>query len=153
MSIDNAQHNVVQAHIRAIDYDRGVLIRADQVTGVEVFMYLDDPGQFLSKAGNPVSLDLARKAGYDVDGLTKQRLLRQRLVEAEAKIRAELEVGEENRKIVLEKGDFRVLDIGFGRHQVLHKDGEVLTQEPLPLEQAKMLLNELSPEGELKTVS
>lgn len=131
---------------RVIDYDRGVTIRKDEKTGVEVFMYKDTPGVFLSIQGTEVSAELARMAGYSVDKLLKQREMRRLLSVAEAEIRARLETAEESAKIVLEKGGFTVLDIGLGRHRVLGPDGDPITNEVLPLEQATLLLDQLVPE-------
>lgn len=133
---------------RAIDYDRGVMIKKDEKSGIEVYMYKDDPGVFLSVLGRPVSDDLAKIVYGEriVAEMTKRRTIRLKMKEAEAKIRAELETAEEGSHIVLERGEFKVLDIGLGRHRVLGPDNVALTSEVLSLEQATLLVDQLSPE-------
>jgi len=130
---------------RKIDYDRGVLIRAHQATGVEVYMYIDTPGEYLSVHGTPVTTELARQAGYPVDELGKKRELRERMKTAHANIEAELMLQAEEKKVVREKGGFRVVAFGLGRHQVLAPDDTLLTPNPIPEEQAFLLLDQLVP--------
>lgn len=131
---------------RAIDYDRGVLIKKDEKSGIEVFMYLDEPGVFLSQVGRELAPELAAAAGYPVVELLKKREIKIRMAKAEIKIRAELEAAEEGSKIIQEKDGFKVLDIGLGRHRVLGPDNEPLTSEVLTKEQATLLVEQLAPD-------
>lgn len=129
---------------RAIDYDRGVIINVHKQTGMDVFMYLDTPGVYLNAHGGEVSEKLASEAGYDTVRWGKQRLIRERTADAHARIKEELEEAASQRRVVAERNGFQILDLGLGRHQVLH-DGEVLTKEVLPLDLAEELLEQLAP--------
>lgn len=131
-----------------IDYNRGVMFQSDAATGINVYMYLDNPGVFLSNQGTEVAPELARSAGFDVEKLTKERQLRERMSEAMKAIRAELALGEENKTVVVEREGFKLVDIGVGRFQVLGPDGDVLTKDPLPKEQAELLMDQLVPNPE-----
>lgn len=135
-----------------IDYDRGVMKMDDAATGVSVYMYLDDPGRYLNAHGTEVGVDLARRAGFDVDKQVKERQLKKRLAEAYAKIHSEMQMGEASRIVVREKGGFAIRDIGLGRHELVSPDGDVLTdpEKPLPLEQANALLDQLVPDEKVE---
>lgn len=128
----------------AIDYDRGVLIRIHEKTGVDVNMYVDSPGVYLSNHGTPVSESLAAEAGFDVERHRREKIIRERTSEAEEAIRKELAQGEATRRVVIEKDGFKVLDLGLGRHQLLSPTGDVLTTQMLPLKVAQDLLEALT---------
>lgn len=134
---------------RNISYKRGVIINMDPRTGVEVFMYVDDPGVYLSAHGTPVAEELARAAGYDVAKFAKERKLKERLKQAHASIQKELEMESaksDNRIVVKEKSGFKVVDIGIGRHIVQDPEGNVLHVGHLTGEQALILIDQLVPD-------
>src|SRR6266699_464625 len=110
-----------------IDYDRGVHIRTHHSTGVDVYMYVDNPGVYLSAHGTPVSEALAREAGYPVDEQVKQRELNKRLRAAHAAVYAEMNAGEAAQEIVEERDGFTIVSIGLGRHIIKSPDGDQLT--------------------------
>lgn len=130
-----------------IDLNRGVTYQVTR-EGVKVFVYVDDPCQFLSVHGHPVSEDLARNAGFDVEAYKKKCAYKQRLADAADAIRAELEadVDEETHKVVEERQGFKVISLGMGRAKVVDPDGAPLHKEGLTEEQAKKLLVQLTPE-------
>lgn len=130
-----------------IDYNRGVMKLQDNATGVSVYMYLDDPGVYLSGQGTEVDISLARQAGFEVDKQLKQKLLKERLATAMAGIQAELETGEKDQTVLLERDGFKLVDLGLGRHQVLSPDGDSLVPNPLPKEQATLLFEQLVPKA------
>jgi hypothetical protein len=113
-------------------------------------MYKDDPGVYYSSHGTPVSETLAREAGFDVGLFARRKLLKDRLAQAQEQITKDLEMAVESRVVVVGRGGFSVVDIGHGRHQLLDPDGELLTPQWLPLEQARGLLDQLVPEDEPK---
>jgi hypothetical protein len=132
--------------MRNIDYDRGVLIRVHAQTGMDIFMYADQPGVFLNAHGTEVTPLLAQQAGYDTDKLVKERKKRERMAEAMAKIEREMDGQDEvESKIVEERDGYKIMDIGLGRHNLVDPDGDNLNTIPLPLEQAKLLLDSLIP--------
>lgn len=130
---------------RKIDYDRGVIIQTEPGTGMDVFMYVDSPGQFLTAHGNPVPDNIAANAGYDIEKLGKERLRRQRKAEANAIIDKELNNDSEvSEKDVKEFEGWKVVSIGLGRHNVKDPEGNVLNAMPLPKESAMKLFEAMS---------
>lgn len=131
-----------------IDYDRGVYIQVHNSTGVDVFMYVDEPGIYRNAYGTEVSADLAKEAGYDVERLGKERARFERRAAALDAIDKELEHEDARamKEVVAEKGGFKIIAIGLGRHQLEDPDGQTLTAAPIPLEQAQVLLNRLVPD-------
>jgi hypothetical protein len=132
---------------RRINYDRGVIIRQHKRTGMDVFMYVDTPGVFLNAFGTSIDEKLASEAGFDIENLGKERMKRERMKAAMDAIELELAIADESgkEKVVLENQGFKVIDIGLGRHFVLDPEGNRLTQVALPLEQAKVLVQQLAP--------
>lgn len=116
---------------RAIDYDRPCIIKTDNGTNMDIFMYKDRPGHYLNAFGKPVSEELARKAGFDVQRYSKQRIRQERLAAATEKVNAELELNDEDfRKpnIVANYGNYNVIRHGDSDHHAVHDvDGNVLT--------------------------
>ena len=134
---------------RNISYKRGVIINMDPRTGVEIFMYVDDPGVYLSAHGTPVSEGLAQSAGYDIAKFAKERKLKERLKQAHASIQKELEMESaksDNRIVVKEKSGWKVTDIGLGRHNVQDPEGNVMHKGHLTGEQALSLIEQLVPD-------
>lgn len=129
-----------------IDVNRGVTMKIHP-SGVRVYMYKDEPGFYLSGQGTPVGEDLAREAGFDVAQLGKKRAIKEKMAEAQARILADMELAQEGRKVLAERQGFQLVDIGYGRHQVLGPDGILLTPQWLPLEQGQQLFEQLVPEG------
>lgn len=130
---------------RKIDYDRGVIISQHKASGMDVFMYVDTPGVYLNAFGAPVSDQLAKEAGYDVEKFGKDKLKRERMAKAMTAIEAELAIADEvgKKNVVEEKGGFKIVDMGVGRHYVEDPDGNRLNSVPLPVEQARVLLTQL----------
>ena len=75
------------------------------VGGGKVSMYKEWPGLFLDNMGNPVPDELARRVGFDVDGLRKKAVVEKRIAEATAKIRKEFEVAEAQIRAEVEAED------------------------------------------------
>jgi len=128
-----------------IDYDRGVIIRSHTTTGMDVFMYVDTPGEYLTAHGTPVPDTIAKEAGYDVDILSKEKLKRERKQAAMDAIDKELnnekDVSEE---VVEEKNGFKVVSIGLGRHHILVPEGNRLSTNVLPLDMALKVMNAMA---------
>lgn len=125
-----------------IDYDRGVIIVNHARTGMDIFMYADDPGKFLNAHSAPVSDELAKEAGFDVEKLAKERLKKARKEQAYQMIDAELSSDSDVKsEVVEEKNGFKLLNTGAGRHHVEDPDGNRLSSFPLSLEDAQRLLS------------
>lgn len=72
----------------------GVIRRTRGLNGYDVCMYKDEPGVFLTKSGQPVSLKDAAKAGYDVKALQRAAVKIKLLAEASAKIEKQMKAFE-----------------------------------------------------------
>lgn len=125
-----------------IDYDRGVIIATHPGSGMDVFMYVDDPGKFLNAYSATVSDSIAKEAGYDVEKLSKDRVKKERKENAIALIDAELADDKDvKEEVVMEKNGFKIITTGLGRHHLVDPEGNRLTPNPLPRESAEKLLN------------
>jgi hypothetical protein len=128
-----------------IDYDRGVIINTHERTGMDVFMYVDDPGKFLTAHSKVVPDEIAKEAGYDVEKLAKERNKKERKEKAMEMIDAELADDKDNRtETVLERNGYKVVTTGLGRHHVLDPDDNRLTNAPQSFEMAEKLLNAMA---------
>lgn len=133
-----------------VDYDRGVLIKTHQQTGMDVFMYADDPGKYFSAHSKPVGETLAKEAGYDVEKLAKDRVKKERQAQAMAMIDDEMADDKDIKEdIVSERNGYRIITTGLGRHHVIDPDNNRLTAVPVSLEIAKKLFDGMAGE-ELK---
>lgn len=129
-----------------IDLDRGVHSRTDPQTGMEVYMYVDVPGVYLSAHGSEVGEELARRAGFPVDEQLKKRRVQQALSAAQDRVLAELAAADQSVKTVVKEAEgFKIVDIGYDRYQVLSPEDDMLTPKPLDLRSAVILLEQLVP--------
>ncbi len=131
---------------RVIDYDRGVQIQTHR-SGVDVYMYIDDPGVYLNAYGTPVSEQLAKEAGYDTERWSRQKLAKDLIAKAKSEIEAQIS-GTSGfvQKVVLSAGGFDVVAVNdYGGHVVKAPDGQVLTPYAMPFEACKALLSGVAP--------
>lgn len=130
---------------RTINYDDGVIINVHPGTGMDVFMYVDKPGAYLTAHGRDVPEAIAREAGFDVDRLSKEKLRRERKAQAGAIIDKELaDDANTVEECVDEQNGFRLVSIGLGRHNVKDPDGNILNTSPLPKESALRLFKAMT---------
>jgi hypothetical protein len=132
----------------AIDLDRGVHMRTNaQAGGIQIYMYVDQPGVYYDPFGNEVPDVLAEGAGFDVSLLAKQRKLKEMKEKAVAAITEEFEkadiVGKE--VVVRSRGGFTLVDLGAERHIIKDQDGNSINPVPLPRSQADLVLDQLTP--------
>lgn len=140
---------MVAAQLRAIDFDRGVMI-CSHPSGVDVYMYFDDPGVYLTAHATKVSEEMARAAGYDVEVWGKKRQIRVAMAQAQAKVMEQFAAAELEANIVVkEKGGFKVVDIGVGRFVIKDPDDETITDQAMSKEAAEILLDQLVPDEAL----
>lgn len=131
-----------------IDYDRGVTKRKHKATGIDVYMYDDEPGVFRTAHGNIIAVKFAKEAGFDIASLEKERVKKERVAQAMSAIEAEFSSHGAVREVLKEKDGLRVVHIGAGRHNVEDPDGGVLNQVHLSKEVALKLLDSLAPSAE-----
>lgn len=129
-----------------IDYNRGVLKKVVPQSGVNVYMYKDEPGVYRNKFGTVVADTLAIAAGFDVDYYGKLKTKKEKMAVALAAIEKELELAGEAREIVAEKSGWKVIGIGLDRYMVEDPDGTVVNDNPLSRIQADRLIGELVPD-------
>lgn len=125
-----------------INADRGYHMRSHPTLGMDIFMYVDDPGVYLTAHCDRVDEALAEAAGFPVAKHKKEHEIKYALAAAH---KAVLEkYGAAKPKFFMERGEFKIMDIGMDRYNVLSGD-EVLNKDPIPKEEAMMLLDHLSP--------
>lgn len=134
---------------RQINYDRGVRKRTHP-SGVEVYMYKDQPGVYLNAFGKEVAEGLAKEAGFDTAKLGKARLRREKMAEAAEIIEKELAESDTKVETVEERGGYRLVSIGLGRFHIDTDDGDRLTETPLPRDAADKLFLHFAPKGSSK---
>lgn len=127
-----------------IDLDRGVLINRHPVFGMDVFMYINAPGEYLSAHGTPVDEKTAAESGFDIERYGKDREKRKRMDAARIAIENELAIeGARKHEVVKEAGGLQLVDLGSGRFQVENADGSMLHKEPLSEQLATRLFEQL----------
>ena len=140
-----------------IDLNRGCIKRKDKDSGIEVYMYKDDPGVYYTPTGEKVSTAMAKKAGYDTGQLAVDKARLDKLSEAQDRINAEFGVTDVGN--AFEAGGFAARHIGLDRYHVFDATNTQLTREPCTKDQAIDLVRELStidnevPEGEEKAAA
>ncbi len=130
--------------VTKIDYNRGLIKGKDQSTGVNVYMYLDDPGVYLSSQGTMVSQAVAERAGFDIARHRNERIRRLRIGKAKEMIEAQLDHEESKSSTIKVQNGWAIKHIGFGKHYIEAPDGSIITDRNLTLEQAHGLLQELA---------
>jgi hypothetical protein len=131
---------------RKINYDRGVIIKIIKATGMEVYMYADNPGHYLSSHGNAVSEELAREAGYNTEHFAKLRMRKEKMAAASKAIEDELDIADRSgtKEVVLDRDGFKLIHYGAGRHYIEDPDGNNLTPAaPLPREAAERIFDQV----------
>jgi hypothetical protein len=133
---------------RVIDYDRGAVIKQEPNSGMDVFMYVDAPGEYLNAHGTVVPDTLARQAGYDIDRLAKEKLKNERKALAASLIDNEFQNTGEAQEIIDIRDGWRLVGIGHGQYLVRDPDDNILNKNPLPMEAAQKLVSLMAPEPE-----
>lgn len=140
-----------------IDFDRGVMIRKHNATGTSVFMYFDQPGQYMNAHGGPVSEALAEQAGFDIAFYGKRAEKIRKMAEAERAIEAELALDADAPEVIIVQHEgYKVIALPANMARVVAEDGDALHPTPLSVEAAVELFYHLVPgaveaEGETKT--
>lgn len=128
-----------------IDLDRGVEIRKDPGTGIQVYMYLSQPGRFYSAHGTEVSTDMAKACGYDVARLLRLRDRQEKMTSAMAEVDAQFADVERTENTIAEANGFKIVNIGGGdRCNILDPDGTKLNTRPLSEAEAQVVLSRLT---------
>lgn len=112
-----------------LDLDRGVTIRFHPSNRMQIAMYDDTPGAYVTQTGDFVAPELARQAGFDVERDIRRKVANERLAAARRQIEAELREEEEIIASALSgKSKMDVRHIGGGQYALFSKEGKQLTK-------------------------
>lgn len=128
-----------------IDRNRGCTIKM-HASGFRVVMYKDAPGHYYDERGEAVAERMAEQAGFDVEGLRRERIKKERLAAYQAQVEAEFATEEEDTERLLSQdaAGLRVKHIGGGKYAILDSEGSRLTQKPLTKDEAQTLLEDIA---------
>lgn len=105
-----------------LDLDRGVTIRFHPSNRMQIAMYDDTPGAYITQTGEFVAPELARQAGFDVERDIRRKVANERLAAARRQIEAELREEEEIIASALSgKSKMDVRHIGGGQYALFAK--------------------------------
>lgn len=103
----------------------GVVIKRDNETGADVFMYRTSPGVYYSANGLEVSATMAKRAGFDIVRLAQEREKNQKMKDFEAKWNRDMQVSV--REVVKERNGFRLVNLGGSRYIIEDMEGMCMT--------------------------
>lgn len=130
-----------------IDANRGFINHKTR-HGVEVFMYKDDPGIYLSASGAMVSEALAKDAGFPVVPLKKKGEMKRVLAEAHAEIEQRFQAATE--KVLKTSKDYVIVSLGEKRYVIRDSNGTQIHDNPFSHRDAMRLFEKLVPIAEAK---
>jgi hypothetical protein len=126
-----------------IDLNQGVEMRRHS-TGMEVYMYVKRPGEYLTAHETAVPDVIAKEAGFPTEKLGKEKRKRELQAEAITEIEQRFgDTGDAVDELVAEAGGFKLIHIGMERHNVTDPDGNVLNPRPLTGPEARSLFGKL----------
>lgn len=129
----------------AIDLNRGVRMSKDPISQLEVYMYFDDPGVYLTPQGKQVPAEVAERAGYDVAALQKQHNKKARMADFQSMLDSEYGDAAE-RKVLEERDGYKLVEVGtLGNVMVLDDEDKPLVLTPLPLDIGTELFDKMAP--------
>lgn len=132
----------------------GVIIRKDPMTGADVFMYRNEPGVYYGANGVEVSPMMAKSAGFDITRDLAERDKKSKMAAFEQEYNVKM--GQNERRIVEVRGQFRLVDLGDDRYIVEDTSGQNMTinKQANTLEMGKSWLEffagpEVKPDGDV----
>lgn len=134
-----------------IDLNRGVLAKKEGVSGAWFYMYADEPGVYFNEHGIEIPEGLAATAGFDIENYGKAKRKADMLRDAYAKIEAQVgadEASPHNQKLLIERGEWKVIEVGNGNVNIVHTDGDKMNSMPIPKAAGLKLFDQLVPKPE-----
>lgn len=131
-----------------IDLNRGVLSKKEHSSEAWFYMYVDEPGVYFNEHGIEIPEALAATAGFDIEVYGKAKRKRELLKDAYAKIEAQIgadEASPQNQKVIAERGEWKVIEVGLGNVNIVHVDGDKLNAMPMAKAAALKLFDQLVP--------
>lgn len=128
-----------------IDFDRGVKIRQDDKTGIQIYMYKDEPGVYYDRHGRRVPETLAKQAGFDVARFARLRQHKQKVKDFFDAIEdlEKVDLGLAQQAVAREKAGFKLVFLPLNRAVVLGPDGQQMCK-PSSRELMEQLFNQLT---------
>lgn len=117
--------------------------------GIAVFMYWNEPGRYYSEHGHEVPEALAAMANYPVEEMRWRRQKQEAMAAAGMAIEAEYQNLGTERKEVLVRGDYTLLEIAGDRYNIELK-GEVINPAPMGKDVAMRVLDKIEPPTTVK---
>ena len=127
------------------DYNRGVQLRRHPTTGMVLGMYKDEVGTYRNAHGTPVAAELAAEAGFPVERYRKIAEKRARMDAAQRALDDEFKDFDPVREIVAERGGFKLVHIGNGRHIIEDPDGSNLTPKQMTEDEGRKVFDKVVP--------
>lgn len=113
--------------------------------GIAVYMLWGKPGKFFGDHGQEFPDAIGARAGYAIEELVAKRKRMEAMAIAGQEIDAQY-AKETQRFVELERGEYRLVNIGKGRYQIEFGDGETVTPMPLAKDIALQVMDALVPE-------
>lgn len=130
-----------------VDLNRGVTMKKEPESGIRVCMYKDQPGVFLDMKGGILPESFAKKAGFDIKELDKQKKYNKALAGARDALNEEYS-GIAEQEVLIEQGSFKAIAAAYG-HADIFRDGEKMNTVAIKAKEAVELVKQLSKQEEV----
>ena len=125
----------------ALDLNRGVLVKFHPVNRMQVAMYIDRPGEYLTETGEAIDAKFAKEAGYDVAKDLRKKVANEKLAAYKAQLDAEMRAEEDAlAQAMTDKSGHDVRHIGGGQYALFDKTGKRLTKVAMTKADIEMLV-------------
>lgn len=114
-------------------------------TGFLTYASKVNRGHYFAPTGQPVSVEVARAAGFDVDADMIAKDRQERLAKVTAEINQEIQSAPQT--VLEEKDGYALVDIGLGRANVTDPEGRSLNPRPMSVAEATKLFKAMTGGG------
>lgn len=125
-----------------IDLNRGVTMRMEPDSGIRVCMYKDEPGNFYDLKGRILPESFAKKSGFDIKELEKQKKYNKALNGAREALNDEYS-GVAEQEVLEEIGEFKAVKCAYGNADV-YRNGDKMNSVAIKANEAIALVKQLS---------
>ena len=109
-------------------------------------MYLDEPGDYYTEAGEPIDVNLAKDAGFDIDRNAKQKLINKQVSDYKKDLESKLAGEEEALAMALsQKGKYDVRHVGGNQYALFTEDGVRVVPGTMSKAEIELLIGEEVP--------
>lgn len=132
--------------VYAVSQPKAGIMRRFAPGGIGVNMFWARPGEYFDDMGRVMPDQLAEMAGYDIKRLGQEKAKLDAMGVAQREIEAQFYSSAE-RKVVLERDGYLLVDIGIGRFNIeFGADGTLMNaQGPLSEDIARVVFDKLAP--------